>query len=372
MRKVLSILLAVLIVASVAVVSFSAAGTGAGTGAGTATVTLKSVKGDTVTQTYAVGETFTTYTYLNASQINEGKIGCLDATQYYTNSVLELAESYDETEGDIYDIETVFPVTKSATVASGHWTESKNYPGMGAVYYNATIPGQAGFKFNADDTALIVCRYTVKAAGTATIENQFVTLAISDYNLTRIISKGKILNDNFTSPVALSEPTIPIPTGYTLSGTATSYKTNDGVDDVTLKLTGTDNNYTDIVTVTASYSGITAKTAYAFENVPAGAYTLSVEKGNHVTREYTVTVSADTTQDVKICPIGDADGNGRVNAADAKAVFQHSNKQATITDEYLVKCADTAKPAARINAADAKAIFQHSNKQESLWPVTAE
>ena len=152
MRKLLSVLLAVLIVASVTVVSFSAAGTG------TATVTLKSVKGDTVTKTYAVGETFTTYTYLNASQINSGKIGSLDGSQYYTNSVLELAEEYDPIEGDIFDVETVFPVTKAATVASGHWTESEEKPGMGAVYFNATIASYSGFKFDAADKALIICK----------------------------------------------------------------------------------------------------------------------------------------------------------------------------------------------------------------------
>ena len=57
MRKLLSVLLAVLIVASVAVVSFSAA-----RGPVPRPLPFKSVKGDTVTKTYAVGETFTTYT----------------------------------------------------------------------------------------------------------------------------------------------------------------------------------------------------------------------------------------------------------------------------------------------------------------------
>ena len=134
-------------------------------------------------------------------------------------------------------------------------------------------------------------------------------------------------------------------TGYTVSGTATSYKTNDGVNDVTLKLTGSDNNYTDTVTVTASYTGVKADTAYSFENVPAGEYTLSVEKGNHVTREYTVSVSADTVQNVKICPIGDADSNGRVNSADAKRTSQHSNGQIDLKeiDPYQFACAVTAE-----------------------------
>ena len=145
-------------------------------------------------------------------------------------------------------------------------------------------------------------------------------------------------------------------------------------EDVTLKLTGSDNNYTDTVTVTATYSGIKADTAYSFENVPAGEYTLSVEKGNHVTREYTVSVSADTAQNVKICPIGDADSNGRVNSADAKRTSQHANGQIDLKeiDPYQFACADTAAPKNRINSADAKAISQHANAQKSLWTVTAE
>ncbi|MBQ6413811.1 MAG: carboxypeptidase regulatory-like domain-containing protein [Ruminococcus sp.] len=369
MRKLLCLMLAVIMVVSVAVVAVNAAQT-APTGAGTATVTIQSVKGDTVTKTYAVGETFTTYTYLNASQINDGKIGSLNCSQFYTNSVLELAEDYDPEWGDIFDVDTIFPVTKQATVASGHWTESEEYAGMGAVYYNATIASYNGFKFDADDKALIICRYTVKAAGEATILNEITTLAQSDYELTRIVNRGKIVNDNFTSPVALSEPAAP--SGFTLSGTATSYKTNDGVDDVTLTLTGSDNNYTDTATVTAAYKGVKADTAYSFANVPAGNYVLSVAKGNHVTREYTVEVSADTTQDVKICPIGDADGNGRVNAADSKAVFKHANEEATIDDEYMLKCSDVSKPLNRVNSVDSKAIFQHANEVVSLWTVTAE
>ena len=361
MRKLLSVLLAVLIVASVTVVSFSAAETG------TATVTLKSVKGNTVTKTYAVGETFTTYTYLNASQINSGKIGSLDGTQYYSNSVLELAEDYDPVEGDIFDVETVFPVTKTATVASGHWTESEEKPGMGAVYFNATIASYSGFKFDADDKALIICKYKVKAAGTATVENAFTTLACSDFDLTRIVNQGVIVNNNFTSPVALSEPATPVVTGYTVSGVATSYKTNDGVDDVTLKLTGSDNNYTDTVTVTATYSGVAAATEYAFANVPAGEYTLSVEKGNHVTREYTVSVSADTTQDVKICPIGDVNMNGRVQSNDATKAYKHvqGGAEDQLTD-YAFKCADVNKNG-RIQSNDATQIYRQTTGAHNLF-----
>ena len=380
MRKFLSLVLAIVMVASVAVVSISAAGSNV------ATVTLKGIDGKTVTtQTYAVGETFTATTYLNVSEICNAYstglaspcgIGSLNGTQYYTNSVLALADEYDPEEGDIINTEAMFPVLKGVAVANGQWTTTMEDPDKGAIYFNASTPNMGsgkGFKFASDDSIMIVSHYTVKAAGEAVIENPFTTLAVADYGLTRIIDQGQIVKSNFASPVALSEPTIPIPSdGFTVSGKATSYKTNDGVDDVTLKLTGSDNNYTDEVIVTASYSGIKADTEYAFENVPAGNYVLSVAKGNHVTREYEVAVSADTTQDVKICPIGDADNNGRVNSADAKAAFLHGNDDKPITDAYKIACADVASPKKRVNSADAKGIFQHVNGQKSLWTVTAE
>ena len=109
-------------------------------------------------------------------------------------------------------------------------------------------------------------------------------------------------------------------------------------------------------------------TSYLFDNVATGYYyTLRVSKKNHVTRDYSIYVSGDMTQDVKICPIGDVDNNGKVNAADAKAAFQHGNEQKLITDDYKIKCADVTSPKNRVNSADAKAIFQHANEQKSLW-----
>ena len=72
MRRFLIILLAVMIIASVSVVSIGAADTGV------AKVTMISVQGNSVTETYAVGDTITAYTYLNASQLNQGKIGSLE------------------------------------------------------------------------------------------------------------------------------------------------------------------------------------------------------------------------------------------------------------------------------------------------------
>ena len=183
-----------------------------------------------------------------------------------------------------------------------------------------------------------------------------------------VISTTKALGHDWNEGTVLVEATETAPgAGYTVSGVATSYKTNDGVDDVTLKLTGSDNNYTDSVTVTATYSGVTAATDYAFENVPAGEYTLSVEKGNHVTREYTVSVSADTTQDVKICPIGDVNMNGRVQSNDATKAHKHvqGGAEDQLTD-YAFKCADVNKNG-RIQSNDATQIYRQTTGAHNLF-----
>ena len=134
-------------------------------------------------------------------------------------------------------------------------------------------------------------------------------------------------------------------------------------------------NYTTVILLikqgetSASYHTYqNAKTfEYRIPDIEPGVYTVRVSKRDHVTREYTVDIHGMMNLDVKICPIGDADGNGRVNAADAKAAFQHSNEQKLIEDDYKFKCADVASPKGKINSADAKAIFQHANEQKSLW-----
>ncbi len=327
MRRFLSILLAVMIIASVSVVSIGAADTGV------AKVTMISVKGNSVTETYAVGDTITAYTYLNASQLNQGKIGSLDGAQYYTNSVLELTDEYTVNDG-IFDIEGMFPITKTATMASGHWINSEEYAGMGAIYYNASIPSYSGFKFNSDTAALIVAHYKVKAAGDA------------------------IVQSNFTSPVALSEPTIPVPTGSTVSGAITSYL--DAAENVTVTLTGSDNNYTD------SYVGTDKN--YSFSNVPNGEYKLTVAKKNHVTREYTVTVSAETVvQDVKICPLGDVNMNGKVQSNDAMLAYKHAQGKAeNLLEGYQFALAD-ANNNNKVQSNDANKIYQQAQGKHTLF-----
>ena len=141
---------------------------------------------------------------------------------------------------------------------------------------------------------------------------------------------------------------------YEVKGAITSYLSDK---DVTVKLEGKNNDFT---------ATVTGKDSYAIENVPDGEYTLSVEKKDHVDREYTITVNgANVTQDVKICPIGDANNDGKVNAKDSNAIMRHISKASILTD-YNLLCAN-ANGDTKVNAKDVNRILRHISKAEPLF-----
>lgn len=100
-----------------------------------------------------------------------------------------------------------------------------------------------------------------------------------------------------------------ITSGHTVSGTATSFY-ND-LDSVTIQLikSGTSN-----IAYQTTVKGKSA--SYSIKGVTAGTYKIKVLKFNHVTREYTVTINNDSTQNLQIFPVGDVNGNGAVDILD--------------------------------------------------------
>ena len=143
-------------------------------------------------------------------------------------------------------------------------------------------------------------------------------------------------------------------TDVTLSGNITTG--TEGV--TTLTLTGANG------TVTTTVSGKTG--TYSFANVAPGTYTLVVTKANHVTGEYTVTVgSTDLTQDVKICMLGDVDGNGKINVGDISKLLAHVRGTTLITDEYLLTCANVN--GGKLNMGDISTIYAHLKGTKPLY-----
>ena len=145
--------------------------------------------------------------------------------------------------------------------------------------------------------------------------------------------------------------------GVVVSGSVTSF--NDASGDITLQL------IPEGLSEPAYETTVKGNTvAYSFADVVAGTYTMKVSKANHVTREYTVVVG-DTSilQDVKIHPLGDINGDGKINAMDKKKIYNHINGDLLTGYEFDVA---NVKADTKINALDKKMIYNHING-ESLW-----
>ena len=148
--------------------------------------------------------------------------------------------------------------------------------------------------------------------------------------------------------------------GGTLSGTVKSY--NSTTDPVTVQLFKSGSSAAAYNTTVKGNSA-----SYTISGIAPGTYTMKVSKKNHVTREYSVTVSSGTkTQNAEIRLLGDVNGDGRVNTMDCTRLFKHVNKTQLLTDAYAQKCADTNGDG-RVNTMDCTALFKHVNKTKPLW-----
>ena len=83
--------------------------------------------------------------------------------------------------------------------------------------------------------------------------------------------------------------------------------------------------------------------------------------------ESAVTVTGNKTQDVEICPIGDANNDGFVKANDAMTAYRHAQGKTMITDEYKFKCANVADDDDYVKANDAMKIYRQAQGKHSLF-----
>ena len=105
---------------------------------------------------------------------------------------------------------------------------------------------------------------------------------------------------------------------------------------------------------------------YDIPEVAPGTYTMKVMKNNHVTREYTVTVSAENvTQDVKIHLKGDITGDGKVNTFDIVKMNLHAKKKTELTG-YELLCGDITGDG-KVNTFDIVKANLHAKKKTLLW-----
>ena len=144
--------------------------------------------------------------------------------------------------------------------------------------------------------------------------------------------------------------------GSVLTGNLTSLLV-DGNNDVTLVLS----NGTEVVDELSISKG-----DYEFDSVAPGEYTLTVEKKNHATRTYTITVGdEDVALDIKLNLLGDIDGNGSVNMMDYLKAKQHSQGK-NLLEDYAFDCADVSGDG-KVNMMDYIKLKQHAQGTSSIW-----
>ena len=191
-------------------------------------------------------------------------------------------------------------------------------------------------------------KYTA-TAGSRSIVYEYDAKTLSDY-----ASSDLKLEEMPYSPTSVS--------GLTVSGTIRSYGSASEAVTVTL-LQGTSVIGSPQVLTGASGSVPYSQT-YSFPAVPAGTYTLKVEKKGHVTREYAVTVvSAPVVQDIKIYMLGDINEDGSINIQDVIRLLNHVNNSNTISD---TKHCDINKDGA-VNIQDVIRLLNHVNNNKPLF-----
>lgn len=106
--------------------------------------------------------------------------------------------------------------------------------------------------------------------------------------------------------------------------------------------------------------------SYTISGIASGIYTMRVLKKNHVTREYTVTVTTGTkTQNAEIHLKGDINDDGKVNTSDVGKVNAHA-KGASLLTGYQLVCADTNSDG-KVNTSDVGKLNAHAKGKNLLW-----
>ena len=164
--------------------------------------------------------------------------------------------------------------------------------------------------------------------------------------------------DGYTGDISSGTVTVEAAavTGVTVSGTVKSY----GGETENVTVTLTPENGTPMTTVVTGNSA-----AYKFENVPAGTYTLKVEKKGHAPWTESITVgSTAVAKDVTVYLWGDVNRDGKVNGTDALWVRQSSAGGRTL-DAYQKVLADLNRDG-KVNGTDALWIRQISAGSRTL------
>ena len=149
--------------------------------------------------------------------------------------------------------------------------------------------------------------------------------------------------------------------GVTVSGTIKSYGSASEAVTVTL-LQGTSVIGSPQVLTGASGSVPYSQT-YSFPTVPAGTYTLKVEKKGHApfTKEITVGDS-NVTADVTMYLIGDVNRDGKIDATDMQRIYAHISGENTFSNPAQGDVNEDGK----VDATDMQRIYAHISGENPL------
>ena len=170
---------------------------------------------------------------------------------------------------------------------------------------------------------------TLKTDGTRPIltrEYPNPTVNGEQYMYERDSSSHEEVTDGST--VMLGNIDLPVKSkGVEVSGTVKSY--GDTGENVTVTLTKQDETtpaFTD--TLTGASGSVPYSQNYSFATVPAGEYTLKVEKKGHAPWTESITVgSSNVTKDVTVYLIGDVNRDGKIDANDMQRIYPHISRE---------------------------------------------
>ena len=182
------------------------------------------------------------------------------------------------------------------------------------------------------DHGTVRAALTLKTDGTRPIltrEYPYPTVNGEQHMYERDSSSHEEVTDGST--VRVPSIDLPVkPKGVEVSGTIKSY--GDANEAVTVTLTKQG------VTTPAFTDTLTGNSVdYSFETVPAGDYTLKVEKKGHAPWTESITVDGSAVaKDVTIHLIGDVNGDGDVDLYDLLTLQQYLAKNITLTETQLL------------------------------------
>ena len=144
---------------------------------------------------------------------------------------------------------------------------------------------------------------------------------------------------------------------YTVSGTITSYLSDE--DDVIIAIKGSGQ-----LSLSVKKKG--NNIAIKYNNIPAGKYTVSISKNNHVTREYEINLNSDYNLDAVICPLGDVNMDGKITTMDVTRANAHVKGTAPLKG-YQLLLADAAPDSEGVTTMDVTRINAHAKEVNFLW-----